>query len=420
MISTSAAPLYDGQAMRAVDCGDVRGRSSRHPEPYDRAEQAVRRILDAARCRSCWAATTASRSRCCARSGGPITLIQIDQHIDWRDEVNGVRDGLSSPIRRASEMAHIGEIFQIGLRATGSARTEEVEAARAYGAHLITAYELHDAGMDAILARIPDGGRYYITLDMDGMDPAARRRWPRRVPAGSPSCRRGKLIHGLVQKGRVVGMDVVEITPSTDVNRITCITAGRLIVNLIGAADARGVFPDVRGWGILAGDNGRLHNGPDAPRGAGQHACDSRPAFGARRSGRAADRHRHDADQSRPDDDHDRGRVHLRQPGLQRADADAEDQTVHPDLAGKWEYSEDLKRWTFHLRKGVKFHDGSEMTSADVSRCSAACWTRRTPRRRAATTTWSPRVDAPDRPHRRVHAQLPRMAGSPTSCRTGR
>ena len=53
---------------------------------------------------------------------GPITLVQIDQHIDWRDEVNGVREGLSSPIRRASEMEHIGQIFQIGLRATGSAR----------------------------------------------------------------------------------------------------------------------------------------------------------------------------------------------------------------------------------------------------------------------------------------------------------
>ena len=35
-------------------------------------------------------------------------------------------------------------------------------------------------------------------------------------------------------------------------------------------------------------------------------------------------------------------------------------------LASKWEASADHKRWTFHLRKGVKFHNGDEMTSEDV------------------------------------------------------
>ena len=110
--------------------------------------------------------------------------MQVDQHIDWRDHVNGVREGYSSPIRRASEMAHVDEIFQIGLRATGSARQEEVEAARAYGAHLVTAYELHELGMESILARIPDGGRYYLTVDLDGMDPSI-------APAVAGPCRAG-------------------------------------------------------------------------------------------------------------------------------------------------------------------------------------------------------------------------------------
>ena len=35
-------------------------------------------------------------------------------------------------------------------------------------------------------------------------------------------------------------------------------------------------------------------------------------------------------------------------------------------LASRWEASADHKRWTFHLRKGVKFHSGEEMTSEDV------------------------------------------------------
>ncbi len=44
----------------------------------------------------------------------------------------------------------------------------------------------------------------------------------------------------------------------------------------------------------------------------------------------------------------------------------AEDLTVHPDLAESWEFSADLKSWTFHLRQNVKFHDGSALVAADV------------------------------------------------------
>jgi hypothetical protein len=40
--------------------------------------------------------------------------------------------------------------------------------------------------------------------------------------------------HGLAGKGRFIGMDIMEITPGRDLNGITCITAGQLILNFIG------------------------------------------------------------------------------------------------------------------------------------------------------------------------------------------
>jgi agmatinase len=162
--------------------------------------------------------------------------VHVDAHLDWRHEVNGETEGYSSPIRRASEMPWIEKIVQIVLRGIGRARAPEVDDARAYGADLITAYEMHDIGMDAVLDRIPDGGPYYLTIDADGIDPTIMPAVMAQTPGGLDWLQIRKLVHGLVNKGRVVGMDLVEIAPMHDVGNITVIHAERLICNFIGAS----------------------------------------------------------------------------------------------------------------------------------------------------------------------------------------
>jgi agmatinase len=222
-----------------VDCGNVSADSADHAEHYRRAERAARKIFDSG-------AILISLGgdhgipipvmRALEVLNETMTLVQVDAHLDWREDVNGETEGYSSPIRRASEMPWIDKIVQIGLRGIGSARAPEVADAQAYGADLISAYEMHDIGIDAVLDRIPDGGPYYLTIDADGIDPTMMPAVLAQTPGGLNWIQTRKLIHGLVNKGRVVGIDLVEIAPSNDVGNITMVHAERLITNFIGAS----------------------------------------------------------------------------------------------------------------------------------------------------------------------------------------
>ncbi len=238
------APLGEWSRVRVVDCGDVTADLADPGLHYRNAEAAVAKILAAGALPiSIGGDHGIPIPVLRAFAGrGPIHLVQIDAHLDWRDEVNGVREGYSSPIRRASEMAHIDRIVQIGLRGQGSARAEEVAAARAYGSQLITDAELQEVGMAAVLERVPAGAQYYLTIDADGLDPAVMPAVAAPAPGGVTFHQARQLIHGLARRGRIVGMDIVEITPARDLNEITAIAAGRLIVNLIGATAAAGYW----------------------------------------------------------------------------------------------------------------------------------------------------------------------------------
>jgi agmatinase len=173
--------------------------------------------------------------------GGPVHILHVDAHLDWREEVGGVRRGYSSPLQWASKVDAVSGMTQIGLRAIGSARRQEVAAARTFGSHLIGAEQIHAEGMDPVLATIPEGRAVYLTIDADGLDPTEMPAVMAPTPGGIYFRQLAPLLRAVARRNRIVGMDVVEIAPSYDfANGLTCIMAGRLILNVLSASWAEG------------------------------------------------------------------------------------------------------------------------------------------------------------------------------------
>lgn len=169
-----------------------------------------------------------------ATAAGPITIVQIDAHIDWRDEVNGERWGLSSTMRRSSELAHVGEMFQIGRRGAGSARPSDAQAALDRGVHFVSAHDVHRHGVDAIAAQLPVGGSTFVTIDVDGLDPAVMPGVIGPEPGGLTYFQAIEIIDAVADRSRLVGFDVVEFVPDRDVNGLGALTAFRLTAHAIG------------------------------------------------------------------------------------------------------------------------------------------------------------------------------------------
>ena len=163
-----------------------------------------------------------------------LTIVQIDAHIDWRDEVRGERWGLSSTMRRASEMPQVGAMIQVGQRGVGSARPADLEAAHARGVHFFSARDVHRGGVAQVLHNVPKGGDVFITIDVDGFDPSVIPGVLAPEPGGLSYFQAIELIDGIADRATIAGFDVVEFVPERDINGLGALTTFRLTAHAIG------------------------------------------------------------------------------------------------------------------------------------------------------------------------------------------
>ncbi len=165
---------------------------------------------------------------------GPIHIVQIDAHLDFVDVRHGVRFGHGNPMRRAAEQAHVTGLSQFGIRNVSSTAKEGYEAARAMGSDILSVRQIRKLGVEQTLARIPEGARYYVTIDIDGFDPS--------IAPGTGTPSHGgflyyevlELLAGLARRGEVVGIDLVEVAPDYDHTGTTAILAAQVLLNFIG------------------------------------------------------------------------------------------------------------------------------------------------------------------------------------------
>jgi agmatinase len=230
-------PLFDGKPASCIDAGDVP--TTMHDNAGNRAriEAKTREVLALPAVPILLGGDDSVPIPFLSgfADHGPVWILQIDAHIDWRDEVHGERYGYSNPMRRISEMPHVAGMVQVGMRGVGSARLTEIEAARRFGSRLVTAREIHAHGVEAALRHIPEGARVVVTLDCDGLDPAIMPGVAARSPGGLSYTQTIGLIAGLGRRARIAGFDLVELYPPADLDGLSALTAARLVVNAIGA-----------------------------------------------------------------------------------------------------------------------------------------------------------------------------------------
>lgn len=167
-------------------------------------------------------------------AAGPLHILQIDAHIDWRDSIGDETLGYSSTMRRASELPFVASMAQVGIRAVGSARRQEVETAKTWGARLVTVSETRRLGIAAVIDAIPRDGALLIHIDCDAMDPGTCPGVNALSPGGFYFEEMTALIASALEGRRLAGFSIVEFQPRVDVNDISATVVGRLICHVLG------------------------------------------------------------------------------------------------------------------------------------------------------------------------------------------
>ncbi len=226
---------YDNSDIKIVDCGDVSIINGDLEQSHENTEEFIRKVVEKGTIPIILGGdhSITSPAAFALESHEKVNIVQIDAHLDWLKDASGQRFTLSSPMRRMSEMKHINKMAQLGIRGVGSSQKDDFEAARAYGSTILSPRQVRKMGIDAALSDMPEGEKYYVTLDIDGLDASIAPGAGSPSPGGFYYDEVSDILEAVAKKGEVIGFDLVEVNPLYDPSGVTSQIAARLILDFI-------------------------------------------------------------------------------------------------------------------------------------------------------------------------------------------
>jgi agmatinase len=169
-----------------------------------------------------------------ARRHPDLAVLWVDAHPDLCDFSRGGKWTCGCAMRRALEVSSIGPA-RVVIAGGRDYDPEELEFIRARGMLLVSASELAgDSGSARMVADALDGKSLHVSFDIDVLDPAFAP--GTEIPsAGGLSTRQALDFLRIATAGsKLVGLDIVEVSPPFDQGDITTLAALKVIFEYWG------------------------------------------------------------------------------------------------------------------------------------------------------------------------------------------
>ena len=152
---------------------------------------------------------------------GPVDILHFDAHPDMYEDFDGNPRSHASPFARILEAGHARRLVQGGIRTLNAPCRAQAER---YGVEIVPMRNFTPGAVPRL------AGPIYISLDLDGLDPAFAPGVAHPEPGGLSVREVLDVLAGI--DAQVIGADIVEYNPDCDVGDATAIVAAKFVKEL--------------------------------------------------------------------------------------------------------------------------------------------------------------------------------------------